>query len=219
MGAESEAQQDLHKAHQPARNMSKGTHYATLGLLSTTAPEVIRAAYQAHALIFHLDKTMHLAAEERASHSVAFSKVQAAYDVLGNPSLKAAYDAKLSCQENKDNAQHSRLSPRFFSCADPEAVSKHHRRSTVKPTTPGKKVAMRAKARQSFESLRRRRSERDIENGDADIAGLKDMAQAWRHLADDNRNDPVMHAHCAIRIHEYERKMADREQQYEEWLE
>jgi hypothetical protein len=204
---------------QPARNMSRGTYYATLGLLPTTAPEVIRAAYKANALICHPNKTLHLAAGERTSHSAVFNNVQAAYDVLGNLTLKAVYDDDLLRQHNEGNVQHSTLSPQSSSRVAPEAVSKTHRHSTVKLTTPEEKVAMRVKARQSLESLRLGRTERDHENADMDIADLRDMAQTWKQFAEDNRHDPVMHAHCAIRIYEYERKMADREQRHEEWLE
>jgi curved DNA-binding protein CbpA len=193
--------------------MSEGTHYATLGLLPTTAPEVIRAAYKAHALICHPDKTLHLAAGERASHSAAFNKVQAAYDVLGNPSLKAVYDAELSRWNNERNV-HSTSSR-----AARAAASETQCHRTVKLTTPEEKIAMRAKARQSLESLRRRRTERNQEDADIDTAGLKILAQTWKQLAEDNRHDPTMHAHCAIRIHEYERKIADREWQRDAWLE
>jgi curved DNA-binding protein CbpA len=198
--------------------MSEGTHYATLGLLPTTAPEVIRAAYKAHVLICHPDKTLHLAAGERASHSAAFNKVQAAYDVLGNPNFKAAYDAELSRWNNKRNV-HSTPSAQSSSRAARVAAPETQCHRSVKPTTPEERIAMRAKARQSLESLRRRRTERNQEDADMDTAGLRILAQTWKQLAEDNRHDPTMHAHCAIRIQEYKRKIADREQQHEAWLE
>jgi DnaJ-class molecular chaperone len=91
--------------------MSTKTHYTVLELVPTAAPGVIRAAYKAHALMFHPDKTAHLSAGERAIRSAVFNEVQAAYDVLGNPALKAAYDATLAYKNNESNAQRSNAHP------------------------------------------------------------------------------------------------------------
>jgi hypothetical protein len=77
---------------------------------------------------------------------------------------------------------------------------------------------MRAKALQSLENLRQRRNERNAEDAHMDAADLNHMAQIWKQLAEDNRSDPAMNAHCAIRVYEYEQKIADREQQQKEWL-
>jgi curved DNA-binding protein CbpA len=198
--------------------MSIATHYTSLGLVPTAAPEVIRAAYKALALVCHPDKTMHLAAEDRASHAAAFKDVQAAYDVLGNPSLKAAYDAELERHANKYDQSYSTLHHHSSSSNSSGASPISKRRPTVKMTTPEEKTAMRAKTRQSLEYLREKRSERDVADAQKDVAALKDMVHTWEQLAEENRSDPVMHAHCAIRIHEYEQKIAEREQQHKEWL-
>jgi curved DNA-binding protein CbpA len=198
--------------------MSIATHYTSLGLVPTAAPEVIRAAYKALALVCHPDKTMHLAAEERASHAAAFKDVQAAYDVLGNPSLKAAYDAELARYANKYDQSYLTFHYRSSSSNSSDASPTPKRRPTVKMTTPEERAAMRAKTRQSLEYLREKRSERDVADAQKDVAALKDMAHTWKQLAEESRSDPAMHAHCAIRIHEYEQKIAEREQQHKEWL-
>ncbi|KAF1915382.1 hypothetical protein BDU57DRAFT_271593 [Ampelomyces quisqualis] len=191
--------------------MSVTTFYETLGLAPSAAPEVIRAAYKALALICHPDKTLHLTAEDRASHAAVFNGVQAAYDVLGNPSLKAAYDAELACRSKK--LKHSPPTP-----PPSEASSTPSRKTTVKMTTPEEKIAMRAKARESINHLRIKRAERDAQDAELDTAGLKDMVRTWDQLLNDNRDDPAMRAHCQIRLHEYENKVFEREQQHREWL-
>ncbi|KAH6536839.1 hypothetical protein HBI81_063940 [Parastagonospora nodorum] len=188
--------------------MPATNHYTALGLVPSAAPEVIRAAYKALALICHPGKTMHLAARERASRAAAFNEVQVAYDVLGNPAMKAAYDAQLSPQA-------SRIAK---ASAASDASSSPSRRSTVKLTTPEEKTALRAKARQSLEELLQKRQKRDAQESELDVVGLRDLAQTWTQLAEENSFDPAMRAHCAIRIHEYEQKIAQREREHEEWL-
>jgi curved DNA-binding protein CbpA len=198
--------------------MPTATHYTVLGLVPTAAPEVIRAAYKALALICHPDKTAHMVAIERASHAVVFNDVQAAYDVIGNPALKAAYDAELQRNANISKLQHSTSRRRSPYPAPSEASSTTKRRPSVKMTTPAERTAMRAQAREQLDHLRQKRTERDITDAQMDVACLKDMVHTWKQLAEDNTPDPVMHAHCAIRIHEYEQKLFEREQQHKEWL-
>jgi len=188
--------------------MPATNHYTTLGLVPSAAPEVIRAAYKALASICHPDKTMHLAAGERASCAAAFNEVQAAYDVLGNPAMKAAYDAQFLPRANRVAKAQAAL----YSSSSPS------RRSTVKLTTPEEKTALRAKARQSLEALRQKRQDRDEQESGLDLVELKDLVQTWTQLAEENSFDPAMRAHCAIRIHEYEQKIAQREREHEEWL-
>jgi curved DNA-binding protein CbpA len=197
--------------------MSSATHYTTLSLVPTAAPEVIRAAYKALALICHPDKTMHMAAGERASHAAVFKDVQAAYDVLGNPSLKAAYDAELERNADKGNFPYSTFHHHSIS-RTPSDASTTKRRLSVKMTTPAEKTAMRAEAREQLHYLHQKRTERDVADAHIDDAGLKDMVNTWKHLAEENKLDPVMHAHCAIRVHEYEQKVSEREKQHKEWL-
>lgn len=201
--------------HQSNHNMSNATHYTALGLAQTAAPEVIRAAYRALSLICHPDKTLHLAAGERVSRAAVFNEVQAAYDVLGNPTLKAAYDADLARQNNKtEKPSYPQSSVRTAS----EPSSKPKRRMIVRITTPEEKAAMQAKVHQSLDYLRQQRIERDSEDVNLDISGLKGWARTWEKLAEDNRTDPAMYAHCVIRVYEYEQKIADREQQHKESL-
>jgi curved DNA-binding protein CbpA len=188
--------------------MSATTHYTTLGLVPSATPEVIRAAYKALALIFHPDRTVHLDAKERASYATVFKQVQAAYDVLGSPALKAAYDAELTHLAD--------VVDQYRSATD--VSSKSTSKSNIKLTTPEEKEAMRARARQSLDSLREKRAERDIEEANMGLVDLEHMIQLWKQLAEENIGDPVMRAHCAIRIHEYEQKVAVHEQQHKEWL-
>jgi curved DNA-binding protein CbpA len=198
--------------------MSTTTHYTALGLVPTAAPEVIRAAYKALALVCHPDKTIHLTTSERASHAAAFNEVQAAYDVLGKPSLKAAYDARLSFQMDNVDRYHSASRGPFQARNASEASSTPKHSATVKLTTPEERTAMRAKARQSLDVLRQKRTERDTHEAQLGVVDLRGLVQTWTQLAEENRADPAMHAHCAIRIHEYEQKIAERERQHEEWL-
>lgn len=193
--------------------MTVTNFYDTLGLAPSAAPEVIRAAYKALALICHPDKTVHLTAEERASHAAVFNGIQAAYDVLGSPSLKAAYDAELARRSKK--VKHSLVSP-----APPpsETSSSSSRKTTMKMTTPEEKTTMRAKARESLDYLRIKRAERDAEDARLNTQGLIDMFRIYEQLFDENKDDETMRAYCQIRIHEYGNKVFEREQQHKERL-
>jgi curved DNA-binding protein CbpA len=120
--------------------MSTTTHYAALGLNPTAPPEVIRAAYKALALIYHPDKTLHNAPQERASHAAVFNKVQAAYDVLGSPALKASYDAELERHHNVVDVTWST----FHHRSSPETApyrTAGRKTTAVKLTTPEEKSA------------------------------------------------------------------------------
>jgi curved DNA-binding protein CbpA len=198
--------------------MITATHYTILGLVPTAAPEVIRAAYKALALICHPDKTVYMAATERASHADVFNDVQTAYDVLGNPALKAAYDAELQRNANMGNLQHPTSHRRSPTPARSDTSSTTKRRPSVKMTTPAEKTALRAQAREQLDRLRQKRIERDVTDAQLDVACLKDMVHTWKQLAEENLPDPVMHAQCAIRAHEYEQKVLEREEQHREWL-
>jgi hypothetical protein len=196
--------------------MSAATHYTILGLTSTAAPEVIRAAYKALALIYHPDKTLHLPPGDRVSYAAFFRDVQASWDVLGSPALKAAYDAELERHNNNVDAQRS-TSQNTSAHAGPNAATPQ-RKHSVKLTTPGEKAAARAQARQSLDYLRAKRAALVDVDAQLDVAELKAMVETWKELAEENKADPATHAHCAIRVYEYEQKIADREQQHTEWL-
>jgi curved DNA-binding protein CbpA len=198
--------------------MPTDTYYTTLGLVASADPAVIRAAYKALSLVHHPDKTLHLAADKRASHAAVFKKVQEAYDVLSNPSLKASYDAELARHNNKVNEEHSTFHRPMSSRTASAKSSSSGRQAVVKLTTPEEKASLRAKARQSLEHLRNKRAEREIEDANIDVAGLENLVQIWSDLAIESKTDPSMQAHCTIRVHEYEQKIAQRQQQHEELL-
>ncbi|KAH8724813.1 hypothetical protein GQ44DRAFT_727593 [Phaeosphaeriaceae sp. PMI808] len=199
--------------------MTTATYYAALGLLPSAAPEVIRASYKALALVYHPDKTLNFTAEERASHAAIFNEVQAAYDVLSMPSLKVAYDAELARHENRVDRECSTFHRQSSPCHSSETSSSmDKRRPTVKLTTPEEKALMRAKTRQSVEDFCEKRARRDEEDTKMDTADLKTMIQIWQALAEENKTDPAVQAHCTIRIFEYEQKIVEREQQHREWL-
>jgi curved DNA-binding protein CbpA len=193
-----------------AADMQSPTYYATLGLAPNAPPEVIRAAYKALALIYHPDKTLELAASDRAAHGAVFRDLQEAFDVLSKPNLKAAYDAEL--------AQHDGNVDNELSTFHYAAPSTPKRKTPVKLTTPKEKEAMVARAGQQLEYLRKQRAKRHDDEANMDIAELKRVADTWCNLADENDADPTIQAHCTIRAHEYLEKIAEREQQHEEWL-
>jgi curved DNA-binding protein CbpA len=152
--------------------MSIASHYTVLGLLTTAPPEVIRASYKALALIYHPDKTVHVASQERVSYAAVFNDIQAAYDVLSNPKLKAAYDAELARHNGKVDRTRSTFHYHSPSHTKPEGACTPKRRTTVKRTTPEEKAAMRARAQQSMEYFREQRTKRDIEEAQADTQSL-----------------------------------------------
>ncbi|KAH7087638.1 hypothetical protein FB567DRAFT_349887 [Paraphoma chrysanthemicola] len=199
--------------------MSTATYYQTLGVLASAPPEVIRAAYKALALVHHPDKTLHLPAGERASHAKVFREVQEAYDVISNHSLKAQYDAELARHNNKVDEKRSTFHrPASSRSASARSSSCSARKAPIKLTTPEEKVSMRAKARQSLEHLREQRAERETQDAELDVAALMNLVQIWSDLAVENKTDPSMQAHCAIRVHEYEQKIVKRRQEHEEPL-
>ncbi|KAF2031381.1 DnaJ-domain-containing protein [Setomelanomma holmii] len=198
--------------------MSTATFYATLGLLPTAAPEIIRATYKALCLIYHPDKTLHLSSDERASHAAVFRDVQEAYDVLCNPSLKVSYDAELARHVHKVDKNRSTFHRSSSSHSTSASTSSPSRRKPVQLTTPEEKASMRAKVRQSLEHLRQTRAVRNAEDEKLDIATLKNLAQIWRDLEQENDTNPALKSHCAIRIYEYGRKISQRPQQHGQWL-
>ncbi len=58
-------------------------HYATLGVAKTATPDEIKRAFRRLASQHHPDK---------GGDTAEFQKIQAAYDTLGNPEKRAAYD-------------------------------------------------------------------------------------------------------------------------------
>ncbi|KAF1829772.1 DnaJ-domain-containing protein [Decorospora gaudefroyi] len=190
--------------------MQTPTYYSTLGLAPNAPPEVIRAAYKALALIYHPDKTLELAASDRAAHAAVFRDIQEAFDVLSKPNFKATYDAELARHHGSIDEELS-----TFHRRDPSTPK---RKTAMKLATPEEKEARIATARQQLEYLREQRAKRHGDEAQMDIAELKSVVQIWCDLADENQGDPTMQAHCTIRAHEYLERVAERERQHEKWL-
>ncbi|KAF2253728.1 DnaJ-domain-containing protein [Trematosphaeria pertusa] len=192
------------------------THYATLGLAPEADLPVIRAAYKALVLIHHPDKTLHLTPEERASHAAIFRDIQEAYDVLGSPSFKAAYDAELERHGNRVDAKRSTFHRSAYTRKPSSPTPK--RSHSIHLTTPDEKRAMKAKVEQDLAYLQEQRAKRDANDAKLDDAGLKFMLQTWVDLAEEHQDDAYLRAHCAIQMQVYQAKVARREKEHEEWL-
>lgn len=177
------------------------THYKTLGLAPIAPIPVLRAAYRALALIYHTDRTIHLPASERASHSAIFRSVQEAFDVLGNASLKASYDFELAHHHGAIGSQNSTFHH------SPNTPRQPSRRPSIRLATPEAKAAMKAKTEVSLAQLRAQRTARDLEEANLRPADLKFMLKTWKDLGQENKRDAVLLAHCAIMMHEYEVKI------------
>ena len=75
------------------------THYEVLGVARSAPPEEIKRAYYSHARRLHPDRFRRDSDEEQRQRTdAAFAKIAQAYETLKNPSLRAAYDLKLSKQ-------------------------------------------------------------------------------------------------------------------------
>ncbi|OAG05620.1 uncharacterized protein CC84DRAFT_730177 [Paraphaeosphaeria sporulosa] len=187
------------------------THYDTLGVTQAAAPAVIRGAYKALALLHHPDKTLRLPAEDRATHSSLFRSAQEAFDVLNNPSAKAAYDRKLqrASRSNSHSHVHSPTTSR--------------RPNTIHVTSPEEKRALKVKIEQDIAYLRERRAKRDLEDAHMDIAALKFMAQTDAEMAAKYDEDALGHGHSrayrATQMQVYLEKIEKRERKHEGWLE
>ncbi|KAJ4353902.1 uncharacterized protein N0V89_005633 [Didymosphaeria variabile] len=190
------------------------TYYATLGVTPNAELPVIRAAYKALALSHHPDKTVHLSAEDRSAHSALFREIQEAFDILGNPSLKIAYDRELQRHGGRVDVKSSTFHR-------PSAPSR--RRNTIRITSPEEKRALKAKIEQDLAFLREQRAKRDIEDSQMDICGLKFVLQTWTEMAAEYDSDTLSHgylrAHCAVQMQVYQAKIAKREREHEDWLE
>ena len=197
--------------------METATHYATLGVTQSAEVSVIRAAYKALVLNHHPDKTVHLSAEARAEHSAIFRGVQEAWDVLGNPSLKALYDHELERHGNRVDLRRST----FHRSSTPHTPRRRH--TIIRLTTPEEKRALKAKAEQDLAYLRERRVKRDMEDSQMDTAGLRFMLQTWTDMCaeydDDVDGHGYLRAYCAVQMQVYQDKIARREHEHEEWLE
>ncbi|KAL1608296.1 hypothetical protein SLS60_003236 [Paraconiothyrium brasiliense] len=192
------------------------TYYATLGVTQNAELPVIRAAYKALALSHHPDKTVNLSAEDRAAHSALFRKIQEAFDVLGNPSLKIVYDRELQRHGGRVDV----TSSTFHRPPTPSTFPR--RRKTIRITSPAEKRVLKTKIEQDLAYLREQRAKRDIEDSEMDISGLKFMLQTWAEMAaeydDDALSNGNLRAHCAVQMQVYQAKIAKREREHEDWL-
>ena len=190
-------------------------HYTTLSLAPTAPTPVIRAAYKALVLLNHPDKTIHPPASERACHSAIFRSIQEAFNVLGNASLKASYDAELARHHGTVHVQSSTFHHKVH--------TKHHstytrRSSRIHLTTAEEKVVMKAKTEAALIELRSQRLTRDSDEAKLGLMDLKFTIKTWKDLAHENRNDAIMFAHCTIMIHEYDAKVAQKELEHDNWV-
>lgn len=71
--------------------MAHKNHYATLGVAQDAEAVVIRAAYKALSQRYHPDK---FPPAGRAEANRRMSEINQAFDVLGDPILRQAYDAR-----------------------------------------------------------------------------------------------------------------------------
>lgn len=74
--------------------MSMTDYYSTLGIERHATQDDVRSAYRRMAMKWHPDR--HLVAADKVTAEAQFKLVQQAYDTLGNPLLRANYDASLS---------------------------------------------------------------------------------------------------------------------------
>ncbi|KAG2210884.1 hypothetical protein INT47_000038 [Mucor saturninus] len=60
--------------------------YAIVGCVDTSSPEQIKTEYKRLALLHHPDKL------SQSNNSNEFNRIKAAYDIVGDPNLRAKYD-------------------------------------------------------------------------------------------------------------------------------
>lgn len=71
--------------------MAQGDHYGTLGIVRSASQEEVRAGYRRMAMKWHPNR--HATAADKAQAEEKFKEVQRAYDTLGDPAKRAAYDS------------------------------------------------------------------------------------------------------------------------------
>ena len=74
-------------------------HYAVLGVSAEASREDIRSAYHAASLIYHPDRNSHRSEREQRWAEERFKEVSAAWQVLRDPQLRAAYDRQRRRQQ------------------------------------------------------------------------------------------------------------------------
>jgi hypothetical protein len=85
-----------------ARPEAASTLYATLGVSNSVDPAALKSAYRRAARTWHPDVCKEIGAEEQ------FKLISRAYQVLGDPSLRAKYDAGLMLEQSIRRERSSR---------------------------------------------------------------------------------------------------------------
>lgn len=86
-------------------------HYAVLGVPAAASREEIRNAYHAASLIYHPDRNSQRSERERQWAEERFKEVSAAWQVLRDPQLRAAYDRQRQRQATETPPAPSRPGP------------------------------------------------------------------------------------------------------------
>ncbi|KAF2205792.1 DnaJ-domain-containing protein [Delitschia confertaspora ATCC 74209] len=220
--------------------MQVPSHYEVLGLAHTAPISVIRAAYKALALEYHPDKQKKSSPASKNSLKSRFLQIQEAHEVLTNSIKRAAYDMELS-KPNSDFYEFMDDTPSKSSASSktstmsgawasspisstttatptPGHKSSHHRTNTIYPTPQATRDLLRAKADKILSGIHAERARREAEELETPLPELKDIVRIWKALAEENKHDTVSQAHCVVKIHEYEGKVAKKEQEHTIWL-
>lgn len=187
------------------------THYTILNITPGASTPLIKAAYKAMVLECHPDKTAQLDPQERAERVIQFRAVQEAYEVLTDSRKRYHYDMVLN------KGAKSILTPP----APPSSSSSSQsgRRPSIRKTSDGDREKMKVKVEETLENIERSRQRRRDEEAHFSLDQLRDLLKTWRQVAEERKGTPVDHAYCLIRIHEYEKKVLEKEREKEKWLE
>src|SRR5436190_11392911 len=87
------------------------SHYDLLGVPPEATDAQIRAAYRTLVQLFHPDRLGHLKEESRTFAEDRLKALNAAYEVLGDPGKRAAYDAAQALPQRARSTGGSRPAP------------------------------------------------------------------------------------------------------------
>ncbi|KAF2625519.1 DnaJ-domain-containing protein [Macroventuria anomochaeta] len=87
-------------------------HYQTLNVSASADLAAIKKAYHKISLLHHPDKTVHLAAAERAQREHLFKLANVAFEVLSDLHKRKIYDQNLHAGQNRPKAQGSNTTAR-----------------------------------------------------------------------------------------------------------
>src|SRR5438874_5735330 len=106
------------------------SYYDLLGVPPEATPEEIRAAYRTLVQLFHPDRLAHLKPESRLFAEERLKALNRAYEVLGDPARRAAYDYA-------NTPRPAPAAPRPAYRPEPRAPSSSPPRSQPPPDFPG----------------------------------------------------------------------------------